>query len=378
MTRKLRNPFVYKGYEGPEYFCDRTEETEKIVSGMQNGRNITLISPRRVGKTGLIKHVFHHLQQTDKSAVCLYIDIFATQRLHDFVTLFCSAFVEEVVNREKSIFSKALEAFKGWRPVFGADPLTGVPQVSVTIEPVHTEHTLRSIFDYIERLDKEVYIAFDEFQQITQYPEQGTEALLRSYIQFSHAHFIFSGSKFHLMSEMFSSPKRPFYLSTQFLYLAPLHEEIYYLFANHFFEHRKGLLTREAFHHVYGLCNGSTWHVQLLLNRLYETERRVETEKQVNVAVESVLSAMAPGFEGLLLMLTPNQQDLLKAIARAEPVGQPQGKDFIKRYDLSSPSSVKSSVTALQDKDLIFRDSSGYIVYDRLMSLWLRRQFGTF
>ena len=104
----------------------------------------------------------------------------------------------------------------------------------------------------------------------------------------------------------------------------------------------------------------------------------METEKQVNVAVESVLSAMAPGFEGLLLMLTPNQQDLLKAIARAEPVGQPQGKDFIKRYDLSSPSSVKSSVMALQDKDLIFRDSSGYIVYDRLMSLWLRRQFGTF
>ena len=378
MARKLQNPFVYKGYEGPDYFCDRTEETETMVSGMQNGRNITLISPRRIGKTGLIKHVFHQILQQDKNAVCLYIDIFATRQLHDFVSLFCSAFVEEVINREKSIFSKALETFKGWRPVFGADPLTGAPQVSVSIEPVHTEHTLKSIFDYIGKLNKEVYIAFDEFQQIVEYPEKGTEALLRSYIQFSHAHFIFSGSKFHLMSEMFSSPKRPFYQSTQFLYLAPLHEEIYYDFARRFFELRKGSITREAFHNIYLLSKGSTWHIQLLLNRLYETERRVESERQVNEAVEAVLSTTAPGFEGLLLMLTPNQQELLKAIAKAEPVSQPQSQDFIKRYDLPSASSVKSSIEALQDKDLVYRDTDGYIVYDRLMSLWLRRQFGPF
>lgn len=378
MARKLQNPFVYKGYEGPDYFCDRTEETETIVSGMQNGRNITLISPRRIGKTGLIKHVFHHIQQKDKNAICLYIDIFATRQLHDFVSLFCSAFVEEVINREKSVFSKALEAFKGWRPVFGADPLTGAPQVSVSIEPVRTEHTLKSIFDYIGKLHKEVYIAFDEFQQITEYPEKGTEALLRSYIQFSHAHFIFSGSKFHLMSEMFSSPKRPFYQSTQFLYLAPLHEEIYYDFAQRFFEQSKGGITSEAFHSIYVLSKGSTWHIQLLLNRLYETERRVEKERQINEAVEAVLSTTAPAFENLLLMLTPNQQELFKAIAKAEPVGQPQSQDFIKRYDLPPASSIKSSLEALQDKDLIYRDSNGYIVYDRLMSLWLKRQFVAF
>ena len=77
-------------------------------------------------------------------------------------------------------------------------------------------------------------------------------------------------------------------------------------------------------------------------------------------------------------MLTPNQQELLKAIAKEEPVGQPQNQDFIKRYDLPPASSIKSSIEALQDKNLIYRDSDGYIVYDRLTSFWLKRQFGAF
>ena len=64
------NPFIYKGYEGPTYFCDRTEETEKIVSALENGSNITLISPRRIGKTGLIKHVFHRIKEVHKDAIC--------------------------------------------------------------------------------------------------------------------------------------------------------------------------------------------------------------------------------------------------------------------------------------------------------------------
>lgn len=75
---KIDNPFLLYGYEGPEYFCDRKEETEEIVSSLRNGCNITLMSPRRYGKTGLIRHVFHKIKEQDPDAVCFYIDIYAT------------------------------------------------------------------------------------------------------------------------------------------------------------------------------------------------------------------------------------------------------------------------------------------------------------
>lgn len=60
-NEKLANPFIYQGYESPEYFCDREAETKTLISHLKNGRNVTLISPRRLGKTGLIKNTFYHL-----------------------------------------------------------------------------------------------------------------------------------------------------------------------------------------------------------------------------------------------------------------------------------------------------------------------------
>ncbi|MBQ9668240.1 MAG: ATP-binding protein [Prevotella sp.] len=372
-VKKLKNPFVFKGYEGPEYFCDRTEETEILVSGLQSGMNITLISPRKIGKTGLIKHVFHQILQKNKDAVCLYVDIFATQSRHEFVSLFCKSFVEEVVEREKSLFAKALDSFRGWRPVFSADPMTGALQVSVSIDLQHTDNTLKSIFEYIERLDKEVYIAIDEFQQVAGYAEKGTEALLRSYIQFSHAHFIFAGSKQHLMSEMFLSPKRPFYNSTQIVNLDPLHEEVYFSFARHFFETRKGGFDEKAFHSLYNLFDGVTWNIQMVLHRLYDTYTTVENEQQVLLAVDTVVKLMSVSFESMQPLLTQVQADLLKAIAKDEPVAKPLNGEFIKHYDLSSPSTIKSALETLQNKELVYRNSQGYIIYDRFFSLWLKR-----
>ena len=75
-TQNIRNPFVYQGYVSPDYFCDRTEETEELIANLQNGRNTVLISPRRIGKTGLIKNAFFRLSEQEKDSKCLYIDIY--------------------------------------------------------------------------------------------------------------------------------------------------------------------------------------------------------------------------------------------------------------------------------------------------------------
>ena len=199
--QKPRNPFVYQGYISPEYFCDRTEETEELIANLQNGRNTVLISPRRIGKTGLIKNTFY---QQEKDARCLYIDIFATKNQHDFVQLLGTAIAQEVLSKERKAVKRLLEFFGSWRPVFSTDPMTGQPTVSVSIQPTLTEVTLKNVFDYLKQSKCEVYIAIDEFQQITNYPDPGIEALLRSYIQFApNVHFVFSGSKRHLMSQIF-------------------------------------------------------------------------------------------------------------------------------------------------------------------------------
>ena len=371
--KELENPFVYKGYEGPMYFCDREQETENMVSALKNGRNITLLSPRKIGKTGLIKHAFNRISTTENDTICIYVDIFSTQNLHDFVQVLGTAVVEEALWREKSLMAKTLDAFKAWRPVVSIDTMTGMPTLSVNIDPTSDEYTLKSIFDYLERSKKQVFVAIDEFQQVAYYPEKGTEALLRSHVQFSHAGFIFSGSRQHLMAEMFNSPKRPFYQSTEFMNLQPIPEDAYYDFARRFFEAKKGSLSQEVFHDIYHCFSGYTWYIQLMMNRLYERNKKVTRPQQANDAILAVLDTLTPQYEMLMTLLTSNQVNLLKAIAKEGKVEQPQSNEFIKRNDLPSPSSVKTALDVLVEKELVYAQPDGYIVYDRLLNLWLQR-----
>lgn len=374
LKKRLKNPFIYQGYAGPEYFCDRIEETEELIANLQNGRNTVLISPRRIGKTGLVKNAFYRLKELEKDAKCIYIDIFATKNQHDFVQLLGTAIAQEVMSRERKAMKRLLEFFGSWRPVFSADPLTGMPTVSVSIEPTMTETTLKSIFAYLAQSKHQVYIAIDEFQQITCYPETGTEALLRSYIQFApNVHFVFSGSKRHLMSQIFYSPERPFYQSTVSMGLEPLHEEIYYAFARNFFEEKKGSISRDVFQDIYKRFDGVTRNIQLVLNRLYETEKNVSETRQVDETIWHIVNRNSMQYEEMIGFLTDNQLAVVKAIAKEGVVASPQGADFNRRYELPSLSSIKTAIDGLVDKDIVYRNPSGYSIYDRFFELWLKK-----
>lgn len=373
-NKKLVNPFIYQGYESPEYFCDREAETATLLSHLKNGRNVTLISPRRIGKTGLIKNTFFYLQEEERNAVCLYLDIFATKNLHDFVEQLGVIVINDIVRKNASFIEKTIAFFSALRPVLSMDPLTGEPSVSITVEPTQEEITMRSIFNYLNESGKEIYIAIDEFQQIAEYPEKGTEALLRSYIQFAqHVHFIFSGSKHHLMAEIFGSPKHPFYQSTEMMGLKPLDCSIYYDFCQNFFKQKGGNLSKDVFEQIYHQFNGHTWYIQCIMNRLYETELTIYCIEQVNAALLSILQGREPQFENLVQFFTENQFSLLKAIAKDSIVAQPTSGKFIKEHKLNGASSVKAALKVLEDKELVYRTNEGYIIYDRFMDLWLKR-----
>ena len=374
MKKKVVNPFICQGYESPEYFCDRIEETKIMTSTLYNGRNITLISPRRLGKTGLIWNTFHHIKSENKDAICIYIDIFPTKSQSEFVRILGTAVLNETLSKSKMLGKKLLEMLGSLRPVLGMDALTGMPNVTLNVDPTQSEMTIRNIFTYLNKIQREVFIAIDEFQQINEYPESGTEAMLRSYIQFSHnIHFVFSGSKKHIMSEMFTSPQRPFYQSTDILNLAPLNEETYYQFANNFFETNKGGLDREVFRELYDTYDGYTWYVQSVLNRLYEKFRTVSSSAQLRETILNVVESKKPQYESLVMFLTDNQFSLLRAVAKEKVAEQPMGKEFIKKHGLSGSSSVKTALDVLCEKELLYRMPEGYIVYDRFMNQWLQR-----
>ena len=371
---KPNNPFLVTGYHSPEYFCDRRQETETMIQALYNGRNVTLIAPRRMGKTGLVKHVFYKLREQEPDIVTFYMDIYSTQALGDFIRLFAST----VLGRLDSVPQKALgrvgKFIKSCRPVLTFDELTGQPKVTIDIVPSSEEATLREIFDYLRSSEKRCYIAIDEFQQIAEYPEKGAEALLRSYIQFvPNINFIFAGSKQHIMQQMFHSAKRPFYQSTQTQVIDRIARDEYYRFAADFFTRQGRKLAEETFGYLYDAFDGHTWYIQTLLNRLYGYAGNPDIG-MVDYAIGEVVAESTYTYENLLAAYPASNIRLLKAIAKAGCVREINSGNFITEYRLRAASSVNSALKRLIDREMVYKTADGYIVYDRFMAIWLRQQ----
>ena len=371
---KPNNPFLISGYHSPEFFCDREQETAKILDALSNGRNVTLIAPRRMGKTGLIRHAFYHLKEQQPEIVTLYMDIFSTQSLGDFVRLFANTVLGKLDSAPQKALSRISQFIRSCRPVFTFDEITGVPKVTIDVAPAEEENTLKEIFDYLASSEKRCYIAIDEFQQITEYDEKGVEALLRSYIQFlPNVNFIFAGSRKHVMQEMFTSSKRPFYQSTQVVTIDAIDKEKYAQFAIEHFTKHNTELPIDVFDAIYDKYNGHTWYMQALLNRLYGYNRNVDLAL-VAYATEQIIAEYSYSYADLLKSYTAGNVKLLKAIAQEGCVKEVLSGDFIAKYKLRAASSVSSSLKKLLNNELVYLTDQGYIIYDRFMGEWLSNQ----
>ena len=370
---RLNNPFVVYGYKGPEYFCDRVAESNKICSALRNERNVTLVSPRRMGKTGLIHHVFNKMETEDKECKCFYIDIFATKNIEQFVQTLGSAVIGKLDSFSQSALRKIQEFFSAWRPAVTFDQLTGLPTVTLDIKQNEGNESLKQIFEYMKMSGKRCYIAIDEFQQIQNYSERGLEALLRSYIQFlPNVYFIFSGSHQHMMEEMFLSANRPFFQSSMVMSLGCIDFEEYMQFANRMIEGQNRIIGQETFQRIYDFAGGITWYVQAILHGIYEHPDRIVDKTLVDDVVKELVEEQSATFQNYCAWLTDNQYALLKAIAYEKSVKSPLAQQFIHTHHLPATSSVKTALRTLEDKMLVSRSAKdGYSVSDKLFALWL-------
>lgn len=364
------NPFLIRGYAGPEYFCDRKSETNRLVSALRNDRDVTLVSPRRYGKTGLIHHV---LRQLESDAATVYLDIFQTHTLAEFTSLFASTVVASLESRTERTFSALATFFRSCRPTM-TPQADGFPKFSFDIAPAQAETTLSETFDYLARKERRIVVAIDEFQQLSEYPEKGAEAMLRALmLKVPNTHFVFAGSRQHLMREMFLSPRRPFYQSTDLLSLNVIDEDSYYEFASRHFSAAKKRLPRESFTALYKRFDGVTWYVQMVLNWLWGGAVTAPAPEDVSSAIDDLVESRSLEYADLLRSQNEASQMVLCGIAAAGSVPEPTSGGFLSRAGIRAVSTAKSALDNLRRLDLVYHSPKGWIVYDRFFGEWLSR-----
>ncbi len=373
---KITNPFVTGGYISPEYFCDRHYETTHLINAIASKRNITLISLRRMGKTGLLKHVQYLLNQRKEPAAVIYVDLMPTMNGNEMLNALSSALIRYQQN-EKGFFEKILNALSSLRPRLSYDSLTGQPSLELKVEtPAELQTGIEHIFRFISEMKHELVFMLDEFQQISQYPEKNMENLIRTIIQsYPAVPFIFSGSSKHMLEPMFSSATRPFYQSAELMYLDKIPEKEYRSFITEKFEASNKKIHKDALTNIFDWTRLHTFYVQHVCNLLYEKEDTDIDKENINRVFRQILDSYEPMYISYRNLIPKQQFRLLQAIAIENGILQPTSGAFIKKHNLVSASTVASSMKALVDKEMIVEAEGKWIVYDVFFSKWLEYQY---
>ena len=373
------NPFIVTGRIEPEYFCDRVEESARLVRSLTNGNNMVIISPRRMGKTGLIRFCYDKPEIRDEYYT-FFIDILHTSSLREFTYLLGREIYEMLLPRSRKMATLFLRTIKSISGKFGFDPLTGLPTFNVELGDIERpEYTLEEIFSYLTLADKPCIVAIDEFQQVAKYHEKNIEALLRTHIQkIRNSNFIFAGSERHMMQEMFLSASRPFYHSADMLELRAIAREIYVPFIVEHFESRNRRIAAADVEKVYDLFKGHTFYIQKTFNEAF-ADTLVGGECTIEVirtAIEGMIAANDTIFREILSNIPEKQKELLYAIAKDGEAERVTSAEFIKRHSLSSASSVQSATKKLLEKDIITEIGKVYSLTDKLFAMWINGIYG--
>ena len=373
---KIENPFLVSGYRTPHYFCDRINETKLLCDHFKNGKNTTLFSIRRLGKTGLINHVFSALSKS-KKIVCIYVDIYTTTNLKEFTNTLATA-IYNVFPEKKGFGKKIVDAILGLRPVISYDGLTGMPEISLNFTQTRQyEKTIQQIFTFLDNQNIQTVLAIDEFQQILEYPEKNVESILRTYIQpLKNINFIFCGSNQKMMHEIFGNAKRPFFASCTNMHLGNISNENYTAFIKMHFSENKKNIESEAIEYILEFTHSHTYYTQYVCNRIYAEGLKKIMADDVKAICKNILLENENTYLQYRNLLTVQQWKLLTAIAKAEKTGKLHSKDFLKKYDLGTTSTVSRSIISLLEKEMVYLSNDStqnyYSVYDKFLMRWLQ------
>ncbi len=375
---KIINPFIVTGKIAPEYFCDRVNESARLIKSITNGNNLVIISPRRMGKTGLVQFCYDK-PEISEEYYTFFIDILHTSSLREFTYLLGREIYETLLPRSRKMANLFIQTIKSISGKFGFDPVTNLPTFNVELGDIERpEYTLDEIFQYLSNADKPCIVAIDEFQQIAKYPEKNIAALLRTHIQKSvNSHFIFAGSERHMMQEMFISAARPFYHSADILELRAIVPEIYIPFVISHFEKRNRRIAAENVEQVYNLFQGHTYYIQKTFNESFADTPEGEecTLEIIQFAISNMIASNDTIFREILSNIPEKQKELLYAIAKDGEAKQITSAEFIKRHSLSSASSIQSATKKLLERDIITEINKVYSVTDRLFAMWIRQLY---
>ena len=368
--------FIYGMSVEGKNFTDRELETKRLQLNFENGMNSILISPRRIGKTSLVKKVKSLTE--NKERIVVFMDIYKCRSEYEFYEKFASSVIQATSTKMDQMVRTAKEFIMSITPriTYSQDPGTEYT-LSLGITP--KMNTPEEILDLPERIAQkkgiQMVVCIDEFQQIGEMPDSLTvQKTIRSVWQHHrNVCYCLFGSKQHLMNNLFYSRKMPFYQFGDMFFLKKIPTEKWVPFITSRFKDAGKQISEKLAERICQTVDNYSSYVQQLAWNVFVVSDSIVTEQSFQEGLEATFAQVTPFFVELTANLTTYQMNLLRAICSGfhEDFGK---KDVTSHYDLGSRSNLVKLKKALIEREIIEQTEDGLFISDPLFERWFKQE----
>lgn len=370
----MQNPFAFSNYVTGESFCNRKRELSELLKYIKGSQNVLLFSHRRYGKSSLIQQVFRNIKEKELDIGAMHVELYGTISEKDFITR-----TFQGLNQLESNFEKLLKSvsnvLKNIRLNLSIDSATGNTSVSPSFEAVNERIILEELMNILSKYSqkRKLVIAFDEFQEIASYTEEGFEKRLRSFIQ-QHPNicYIFSGSQQHLITEMFSSNNRAFYKLAESFPLDKIETQHYIPWVQNLFSRKSVQFPAELIEDIVARFENHPMYIQNFLFHIWnEPEEKGFSPEIIDRIENTIIEKRNIEYSLLWETLSINQKKTLKLILLNNGANL-FNTASLKSVNLKTGSLVTKTLSSLIKKEIIVK-SEIYMIQDIVFKKWLQK-----
>ncbi len=375
----MKIPFEYGTIAENEYFIDREEDRKELKMLLGGGINVALVSPRRWGKSSLVKAAMDELAKEDKKVRVCYLDAYSVSSEDDFYSKFASA----VVQCAATSLEKSIADFKTFVQ-------SVVPSVSLSIDPANSidlklsyspmKESAEKILDIPERIAERkglhIIVCIDEFQELAKFPGwKKMEGIMRSVWQNHHrANYCLYGSKRHMMMNIFGNSNDPFYRFGQLKVLGKIAKEHWVPFVTKSFRDYGKRISDEMAGRICDTVECHSWYVQQFCFLIWTHTENEVTEELFYRQLKALLDTNAVMFMQDIDTLSVSQLSLLKAVAAGE--SKLHSGSAASKYNLGSAGNITKNKRILVERDVLEKTPDKSLRFvDPVFGLWFRREF---
>lgn len=371
----MDSPFQFGTLATDKNFIDRVEERAELKQMLSSGIHVTLISPRRWGKSSLVKKAMGELSAERKDIRVCYLDAFSINTVDEFYESFAAGVISCTSNRVEKALKDARQYLGGLIPGISiSDGLNGILSVNLRYQP--QDRDKQELLNLPERIAQDkgirIVICIDEFQQLANlngYSE--LEGKMRSVWQHQkHVSYCFYGSKKHMMLDIFGDSQKPFYRFSNIMFMPKIKKADWMPFIERGFVSTGKVISREQAERICDVTDCHSWYMQQLCYFVWYATDKTVTESILDTSVKRLIDTNAPMFISDTEKLTPSQREMLKAIASGET--QLTSESVLSRYRLGNPNTIVRNKKALQEKSFIEQDGGNLVISDPIFRLWYK------